>query len=278
MVVIDASVEDATATVADATATVDAGPHVICSAAEPALTTMPANAYLEPSMYVDNLTLVARSVPGPSVFEAVRPNLTSPFGNFEAVTVIQSEIQDQTFLDVETLGLGMTVLGMGASGTPRQLLTCADPPSVACVPAAVFDDLGAAIEDDLDGPTLANRDGQLVLAFSRGDAIYLAQPRATLAEWDAVLFDLGIEGALADDPAFTVDGRLLIVAMTVGATSGLFAYLWDPANQTYGDPQLFATALGAPAIGVETATTIEIFGHGDSRGVSEPHRLSCTKP
>jgi len=258
---------------------VDAGPALTCAMLGPALETAPADPYLEPSLHVDGLTLVARRTPGPTLFQATRATSSAAFGPFGAVTVVQSDVQDQTFLDIEVLGLGPSVIAMGSTGSgPRSLVLCEDPPAQPCGLVTVFDELGVAITDDIDGPTLAIRDGALVMAFSRGSEIYLATPRATLAEWDAALFDLGVFGlgaVSADDPALTTDGTRLFVPMTVQGVGSLYALRFDGEVQGYTGPERVFDGVGSPAVGIESATAIEVFVQANTRGVSEPHRLSC---
>lgn len=255
------------------------GAYLSCAGLAPALATMPADAYLEPSVHVDGLTLVARRSPGATLFEATRPSESAAFGNFGAVTVVQSDVQDQTFLDVEAVVSGPSVVAMGSTGTaPRSLVLCEDPPTQACGTVTVFDEQGVAITDDIDGPTLAIRDGALVMAFSRGDAVYLATPRDNLSQWDAYLFDLGVFGlgaASADDPALTPDGTRLFVPLTTMDGTSLYVLRFDYEVQGYTEPLRVMDGLGSPAVGLVSASGVEVFGHANTRGITEPHRIDC---
>lgn len=251
----------------------DAAPLLTdCDPIAPVHTDPPGQALREPTLHIDGVTLLAADS---SLKEATRASPRDPFGPFGAPTVIDASVADPAFIDGSTLvpALGLIRLGAvgGAGGTARNLVTCASASS--CSDITLFDEQGAAITDDVDGPYPIIRDGELSMVFNRGDEVWAATPRAAgLLTWDARPLDLSAVGPV-DDPAVTADGSLMIAA----SGGSLFALRYDPDTGEYVDPVLMLAA-ASPAIGVVTETELELFVAADTRGIGEIHRTVCRAP
>jgi hypothetical protein len=271
---IDARVDVGSDTSRDAGDTGDAGtrPIFACTTPAPVLAEPPAIDYIEPALHVDGLTLVARPRAGASQEQASRASTTGLFGAFGPVSVIAAVLEDPTFIVFESQVIAAVALRTG----PRTLAICIDPSATTtCDPIDVFDDDASLITDDVDGPSLAVIEGELRMAFSRGDAIYLARPRAdALAEWDAFPLELWADGTRFDDPALTADGRFMF-APEQAIVGRLIVFRWNPVTSRYEDGTVLDFQGSSPNVGIDDGTTLELFVSAATRGLVEPHRVTC---
>jgi hypothetical protein len=257
---------------ADASADAPVAPRLTeCDPLAPALAV--AEDGREPAMFTDDLTLLASS--SGVLREAVRPEVGDPFDAFEDASLISASVGDPAFLDASDANPpgGLIRLATRSEVGIRRLVTCDGSTLDSCADISLFDEEGAAITDDVDGPYPAILDGQLIASFNRGDAVYLAVPRAIdLLEWDARLLQLDVIGSF-DDPALTSDGE----TMFLFSSGVIFSLRYDRVSEQYVDPVLLIDA-SSPAVGFESATEIELFVTAETRGVVEPHRTVCRAP
>ncbi len=245
---------------------------VVCGPMTPVSPVPPVDALIEPALLTDGLTLLARFSFQDHI--AVRASPGEDFGEWSRTTDYLALAQDHSFLTVagEEIGVGAEI---PAGGEDRQLTLCSAPFATGpCDVIRLFDSSGALITDDVDGPSLALRDGELVVAFNRGSEVFFARPRsAGSLDWDATRIDIGT--GLYGDPALSEDGRILAVSDTARGNSIQLA-VWDASADNFVPVQELSTIIGgSPEIGLETAAGWELFLVTDTRGVVEPHRVSC---
>jgi hypothetical protein len=241
-----------------------------CEQPVPALDTKPAIQLAEPSLDETNTVMLVRGDGATTMYETTRPSPTSSFGAITAATLVPGTIQDPALFSFEG-----KPYALGAQGpSPRKLVLCPDPSANStCVPIALVDtSTTAAITDDVDGPTVALRDSQLVLVFSRGPDLYAATATdSTLLTWMATRLELG--DFSLDDGALTSDGSLLIAP----AGDVLFAYRWDDQASTYVAAGMINIGGSSPDIGVEDADQIELVVTRRDRGILEPYLARCRR-
>ncbi|RLB48797.1 MAG: hypothetical protein DRJ42_22400 [Deltaproteobacteria bacterium] len=251
---------------------VDAGPQVDvgCAPLAPVSPAAPADGLIEPGLRTDGLSLFARFSFRDLV--ATRGTVDDPFSDWAEDMTIRSIAEDPHFIDFEGSEIAAGARRMGE--VPRHLTLCRPPFDAGdCDQLSIFDEDGVLMTDDLDGPALAIRDGELFMAFNRTSTIYIARPRASdLDEWDAALVDMG--PGVFGDPTLTNDGAILI---TDGPGDALYVAEWDAPSGTYVHAHpVIGVDGGSADIGVEVVGGFELFVTYDSRGLNEPHRTTCT--
>lgn len=248
------------------------GPYVVCPAFEPAHVSLPSLSHHEPGLHPDGLRLIASN--SSVEHEASRTLATGKFGDFGAVTAFRSNLGDPAFGIIEG-----ELVGFGAAGPmPRHIEICRAPASTnTCTPIQIVDEAtGQVIVDDHDGPAPAVLDGEPVLAFSRGDEIYLGRATATdLTAWIATRIEVPATAMVFDDPTLTPDGEILLVQE---ASLGIYAMRWNRGLARYDELQpLYAGTAGTPTVRDTGSGTLEILFTRNTRGVVEAHHAFCER-
>ncbi len=282
----DESSFDAAVGTRDASAVADAaadstGETVSCAELAPILANQPGGALIEPTAYVDGLRVLVRPSNGALLRDTTRPTPLGAFGPLSPTTVINVTVQDPTFLDGAAVGAGTIAMAAGnfGDGGDRTLAVCDVIDVLApCDAVTILDDNGIELLGETDGPTLAVRDGAIVLAFNRGLSLFTGLPNDTsLLSWTAA--PVASAAALdIDDPALTADGELLFVAGGVAPVFTLYVLHWDSASGEFGAPSVVDVdpSVASPSVGLQNGDSFELFVSADTRGIREPHRLICT--
>jgi hypothetical protein len=259
--------EDVTAPAVDAR---PPDPYITCSGFQPVLASEPSPALVEPGLHPDGLRMVVRQDGVATLRELRRDDTMSSFVT-ASLSAFPAGVGDPSFVTI-----GDTVYGFGAqTPSPRRIVICPDPASTTtCSPITMLAETGEAITTDIDGPSVALRDGRLVMAFNHQIAAYVAEPETDdLLVWRARWVQEA--GVMIDDPALTRDGRLLIVPND----RGLEALRWDDTVQNYVQPTPVSEIGASPEIGVQSESQTELFvtWKRDGSPIAEPFVATCAR-
>jgi hypothetical protein len=227
-------------------------PYLVCPAFEPVLESVPGSGLVEAGLYVDGLRMVVRIQASTALRELRRPAPDEPFGStLHSTTLVASGSEDAAFVEI-----GGAVYAFAAVRKPldtvRGLVVCRD--STCADITVLLAGTDTPITSDLDGVSVALRDGELAMVFNQGNVIYQAEPAsADYTVWRATYLEQA--GVMADDPALSRDGKLLVVP----TSAGLIALRWDPTVATYVTPTPVADAGSAPEFGLESVDGVELF-------------------
>jgi hypothetical protein len=177
----------------------------------------------EPTLRTDGLTLVAR-VGGPVTQEpnraafVLRPATDQPFGAWQG-SELPLGAQDPCYFDWNEQERLIAALGE----SPRRHLGLCSPtdPSATCNAVTVLHTSGAEIADDMDGPSVVDVGGALLMVFNvrpGGGLPALYSAKLTnppdLSTWIATPSGMpDLPDAEEDDPALSPDGTVILFSV-----------------------------------------------------------------